>query len=95
MLQETHKPNLKEIAKWQSYSFEVRGGRRGGGGEGGGGNISRLMQILNLNATRESQTKFEGNRIKNGKVTVLRLVEEEEGEEEEEEEEEEEKIYQH
>ena len=55
--------------------------------------MSTLMQILNLYATRDSQTKFEGNRMKNGKVTVLRLVEEE-GEEEEEEEEQEE-ICQH
>ena len=40
--------------------------------------MSTLMQILNLYATKDSQTKFEGNRMKNGKVTVLKLVEEEE-----------------
>ena len=45
------------------------------------------MSILNLYATRESQTKFEANCMKNGKVTVMRLVEEEEEEEEEEKEE--------
>ena len=44
--------------------------------------MSTLMQILNLYATRDSQTKFEGNRMKNGRVTVLKLVEEEEEEEE-------------
>ena len=44
-----------------------------------------LMQILNLYTTRDSHPKFEANLIKNGKVTVLRLVEEEEEEEEEEE----------
>ena len=49
--------------------------------------MSTLMQILNLYATRDSQPKFEANRMKNGKVTVLRLVEEEEEEEEEDEEE--------
>ena len=52
------------------------------------------MQILNLYATRDSQTKFEGNQMKNGKVTFLKVVEEEQQEEEEEEEEEEE-ICQH
>ena len=48
-----------------------------------------FIQIFNLYATRGSQTKLEGNHMKNGKVTVLRLVEEEQKEEEEEEEEEE------
>ena len=58
--------------------------------------MSILMQILNLYATRDSQLKFEANHMKNGKVTVLRVVEEEQEEEEEEEEEkEEEKICQH
>ena len=33
--------------------------------------MSTLMQILNLYATRESQTKFEANCMKNGKVTVM------------------------
>ena len=33
--------------------------------------MSMLMQILNLYATRESQTKFEANCMKNGKVTVM------------------------
>ena len=47
--------------------------------------MSTLMYILNLYATRDSQTKFEGNCMKNGKVTVLKVVEEEEEEEEEEE----------
>ena len=42
--------------------------------------MSTLMQILNLYATRESQTKFEANLMKNGKVTVLKLMEEEEEE---------------
>ena len=51
------------------------------------------MQILNLYATRDSQPKFEANHMKNGKVTVLKVVEEEQ--EEEEEEEEEEEICQH
>ena len=51
--------------------------------------MSTLMQILNLYATRDSLTKFKGNHMKNGKVTVLRLVEEEEEEQKEEEEEEE------
>ena len=49
--------------------------------------MSILMQILNLYATIDSQPKFEGNHMKNGKVTVLRLLEEEEEEEEKEEEE--------
>ena len=59
--------------------------------------MSTLMQILNLYATRDSQTKFEGNHMKNGKVTVLKVMEEEQEEEEEEEEEEdeEEEICQH
>ena len=56
-------------------SFEARGGRggrgRGGRGRGGGGNMSTLIQILNLYATRDSQTKFEGNRITNGKVHIF------------------------
>ena len=56
--------------------------------------MSTLIQILNLQATRDSQTKFEGNHMKNGKVTVLKVVEEEQ-EEEEEEEEKEEEICQH
>ena len=47
------------------------------------------MQILNVYATRDSQPKFEANCMKNGKVTVMKLVEEEEEEEEKEEEEEE------
>ena len=33
--------------------------------------MSTLMQILNLYATRDSQTKFEGNRMKNGKVHIF------------------------
>ena len=49
--------------------------------------MSTSMQILNLYATRDSQPKFEANHMKNGKVTVLRCVEEEEEEEEKEEEE--------
>ena len=56
--------------------------------------MSTLIQILNLQATRDSQTKFEGNHMKNGKVPVLKVVEEE-LEEEEQEEEEEEEICQH
>ena len=52
--------------------------------------MSTLMQTLNLYATRDSQPKFEANHMKNGKVTVLRLVEEKEEQEEQEEEEEEE-----
>ena len=52
------------------------------------------MQILNLYTKRDSQPKFEANPIKNGKVTVLKDVEEEQ-EEEEEEEEEEDEICQH
>ena len=51
-------------------SFEARGGRGGRGRGrrgGGGGNMSTLIQILNLYATRDSQTKFEGNRIKKAK----------------------------
>ena len=48
------------------------------------GNMSTLMQILNLYATRDSQTKFDGNCMKNGKDTVLRFAEEKEEEEEEE-----------
>ena len=47
--------------------------------------MSTLRQILNLYATTDSQIKFEANRMKNGKVTVLRLVVEEQEEEEEEE----------
>ena len=43
--------------------------------------------FIYLYATRDSQTKFEGNHMKNGKVTVLKVVEEEQEEEEEEEEE--------
>ena len=50
--------------------------------------MSTLMQILNPYVTRDSQTKVEGNHMKNGKVTVLKVVEEEQEEEEEEEEEE-------
>ena len=50
--------------------------------------MSTLMQIFNLYATRDSQPKFEANHMKNGKVTVLRLMEEEKEEEEEEKEEE-------
>ena len=50
--------------------------------------MATLMQILNLYATRDSQIKFEANHMKNGKVTVLKVVEEEQEEEEEEEEEE-------
>ena len=46
------------------------------------------MEILYLDATTDSQTKFEANPIKNDKVRVLKLMEEEEKEEEEEEEEE-------
>ena len=82
--------------KWQSYNFQDCGG---GGEERSNkrGTMSTLMQILNLYATTDSQIKFEANRMKNGKVTVLRLMEEEEKEEEEkeEEEEEDEKIYKH
>ena len=48
------------------------------------------MQILYLDATTDSQTKFEANHMKNGKVTFFRLVKEEKEEEEEEEEEQEE-----
>ena len=33
--------------------------------------MSTLMQILNLYATKDSQTKFEANCMKNGKVTVM------------------------
>ena len=43
MLQETHKPNLKQIPWKMAVSFEARGGRRGRGREGGGGNMSTLM----------------------------------------------------
>ena len=53
------------------------------------------MYIYNLYGKRDSQTKFEGNAMKNGKVTVLNLVEEEEEEEEEKEEEEDEEICKH
>ena len=54
------------------------------------------MYIHNLYGKRDSQTKFEANPMKNGKVTVLKLLEEEEEEkEEEEEEEEDEEICQH
>ena len=62
--------------KWQSYNFQACGG----GGEERGkerGTMSTLMQILNLYATTDSQIKFEANHMKNGKVTVLKLVEEE------------------
>ena len=48
--------------------------------------MSTLMQMLILYATRDSQTKFEENHMKNGKVTVLKVVEEEQEEQEEEEE---------
>ena len=57
--------------------------------------MSTMIQILNLYATRDSQTKFEGNHMKNGKVTVLKVVEEEQEEKEEEEEEKEDEICQH
>ena len=46
--------------------------------------MSKVIQILNLYATRDLQTKFEVNCMKNGKVTVLKLIEEKE-----------EKIYKH
>ena len=46
------------------------------------------MYIHDLYGTKDSQTKFEANPMKNGKVTVLKLLEEEEEEEEEEEDEE-------
>ena len=72
--------------KNDKVSIEARGGRGGGGGGRGGQNMSTLIQILNLYATRESQTKFQANCMKNSQVTVLRLVEEEEEKEEEEEE---------
>ena len=50
--------------------------------------MQRLMYIHYLDATTDSQTKFEANHMKNGKVTFLRLMEEEEeGQEEEEEQE--------
>ena len=35
--------------------------------------MSTLMQILNLYATRDSQTKFEGNRMKNGKIHIFTI----------------------
>ena len=41
------------------------------------------MYILYLDATTDSQTKFEANLMKNGKVTVLKLMEEEEEKEDE------------
>ena len=44
--------------------------------------MSTLMQIPNLYSTKDSQTKFEANCIKNGKVTVLRILEEKKEEEE-------------
>ena len=42
-----------------------------GGGGVGGRNMSTLMQILNLYATRDSQIKFEGNRRKNAKFHIF------------------------
>ena len=42
------------------------------------------MQILNQYATRYSQTKFKANCMKNGKVTIMRLVVEDDEKEEEE-----------
>ena len=57
--------------------------------------MSTLMQILNLYATRDSQPKFEANCMKNGKVTVLKLVEEEEEDEEEKKEKQDEEICKH
>ena len=47
--------------------------------------MSTLMLIPNLYATGDSQTKFEANCMKNGKVTALRIVEEDEQKEVEEE----------
>ena len=38
------------------------------------------IHLHNLYGERDSQTKFEGNPMKNGKVTVLKLMEEEEEE---------------
>ena len=43
------------------------------------------MYIHDLYGKKDSQTKFEANPMKNGKVTVLKLLEEEEEEEVEEE----------
>ena len=48
------------------------------------------MYIHDLYGTKDSQAKFEANPMRNGKVTVLKLLEEKEEEEKEEEEEEEE-----
>ena len=64
--------------KNDKVSIEARGGRGGEGGGRGGQNMSTLIQILNLYATRDSQTKFEANCMKSSKVTVMRLEEEEE-----------------
>ena len=57
-------------------SFEARGGRggRGRGGGGGGRNMSTLIQILNLYATRDSQSKFERNCMKNSKVHFFTYI---------------------
>ena len=46
-------------------------------------------RILNIYATRDSQTKFEANHMKNSRVVVLRPVEEKKKEEKEEDEQEE------
>ena len=46
--------------------------------------LTANLRILYLDAKIDSKTKFKANHIKNGKVTVLRLVKEEEEMEEEE-----------
>ena len=59
--------NCMKNGKVTVMTYEARGGRVGGE-RGGRKNISTLMQILNLYATRGSQTKLKGNCMKNAKI---------------------------
>ena len=43
-----------------------------------------MSKYVNLYATRDSQTKFEGNHTKNGRATAPKVVEEEQEEKKEE-----------